>query len=132
MIRSLLPMLALSGCISGFIEGAKTSEPEDTAEVTDDTAAEDTEPERLYCDTLSLDIGGPDSPVVGDVWYVWVDCDGARLLGGIVVRYDPVEGASLDENVLTFLEPGEGMVVVRAGTTELTQDVTVGEAPEGG
>lgn len=130
MGRFLLPVLVLSGCISGFIEGADKGGSDDSAaDAADDSGPEDTEPEQLYCDTLSLDIGGPDEPVVGDVWYVWVDCDGARLLGGIVVRYEPVEAASLDENVLTFLESGEGMVVVRAGTTELTQAVDVGEAP---
>jgi len=99
--------------------------PEEDSAVTD-SDSEDSGDEHL-CDEVSLDLLGPDQPKVGDSWTIWVNCDDSRLLGPLVVRFDPIEFASLDDNVATFLVAGTAELTVRSGTYELSTEVTVTE-----
>ena len=75
-----------------------------TADTTDgvDTADLDTAP----C-TAVLEIYGPDDPVVGDEWLVWMRCDGVTIVGAGVLRFDPPGLATVDVNLATFIESGE-------------------------
>lgn len=97
---------------------------DDSAAADSDSADEDDE---HLCDQVSLDLLGPDEPKVGDSWTIWVNCDDSRLLGPLVVRFDPIEFASVTDNVATFLVAGTAELSVRSGTYDLSTEVTVTE-----
>ena len=70
---------------------------------------------------------GPDEPVVGDQWVLWLSCDGARLVGPIVIHIDPVDFCTVEENVATFVTAGTASITVDSGVYEDTIEVTVSE-----
>lgn len=97
-------------------------EPVDTAPVAEE------EQEYTGCEgPLSLEILGPEAPVVGDEWTVWMWCDDALLTGTMRLRFDPAALATVEDNVATFLEAGEGTMYYQVGAHRLDQAITVGE-----
>ena len=74
-----------------------------------------------------VDYVGPDDPVVGDEWTVWLYCDGALLTGPMVIRFDPLDFATVDENVVTWVMAGEATMRVQTGAEWSELLVTVGE-----
>lgn len=112
-MRPLILLAALAAC------GDK--EPLDTApEVTD---SRDDEPQG--CGVVELDVDGPEAPRVGDVWTVWLRCDGATMLGATVLRFDPPTIATLDDNVATFVEAGDATMTMQVGAYRETLTLTV-------
>jgi hypothetical protein len=99
--------------------------PEEDSAVADSDS--DSGGDEHLCDEVSLDLLGPDAPKVGDSWTIWVNCDDSRLLGPLVIRFDPIEFASLADNVATFQVAGTAELTVRSGTYELSTEVTVTE-----
>ena len=100
----------------------------------EDTASRDTAPQQVEehedssgCQAVTLDILGPEDPVVGDSWTVWLHCDEALLTGVTVLSFAPPEFATVDENVATFLYAGEATMRMQVGAYWQEQDVTVGE-----
>jgi hypothetical protein len=87
------------------------------------------EEEYVPCEEVELDVLGPTEPVVGDVWVVWLDCDGVRLVGYQVLAVDPPEIAVVDENEMTFQYAGEGWLSLSAGRYSDETTFVVGEAP---
>lgn len=104
--------------------GAETEEPQDSDPVTTDTR---TEP--AGCELVEVGFDGPDPPVVGDSWTVWPLCDGDPVFGATVIRVDPATSASLEENVLTWLEPGACTVMAQTGSQRGYLDVEVSANP---
>lgn len=97
-----------------------------------DGALEDTAPvvdydedEPLECESTTLDILGTEVPVVGDEWVIWLDCDGVRLTGPMVIAFDPIDFATIDENLVTFLYAGTAELTVDSGRDDFKQMVTV-------
>ena len=118
----LLPLfLGLTGCIFG---GGKADEEEDDGD--DDGGAEDSgEPEVEPCGEVWIDYMGEDEPHVGDEWTIWLRCDDALLVGPTVIRFDPLDFASVNENVVTWTQAGEGLMRVQTGTevAELSMNI---------
>ena len=106
--------LALAGC-AGSGQETDTDEPVDT---------EDT---YVPCNETTIEYEGPDAPSVGDSWTVYMYCDGALMTGGMILRFEPVEFATLDENVATFQQAGTGLMKVQMGTYREEMEVTVAE-----
>ena len=77
------------------------------------------------CESLTLGHDGPDTPVVGDQWAVFLRCDEATLVGASVLTVDPVEAAEIDENLVIFREPGPCTVRLQVGSRAATLDVVV-------
>lgn len=100
----------------------------ETGFVATDTAPTETTPEppqSTGCDAVEFDYDGPEEPVVGDEWTVWLRCDGALLMGASVISVDPPELATIADNLLTFAQTGTGTVHVQTGAFSASQDVTV-------
>lgn len=68
------------------------------------------------CEETWIDWVGSDQPHVGDEWTVWLYCDGALLTGPTVIRFDPLDFATVDENIVTFTEAGPGWMRVQTGS----------------
>ena len=118
--------IALVGCtVKG--EVIDTAPVEDT----EPEVVEEEEPEYEECVELSYEVLGPEEPVVGDTWIVWARCDGATLIGATVLRFDPSDFASLDENTATFLYAGTGTMKLRVGNQNFEQEVVVAEPDTG-
>jgi hypothetical protein len=49
------------------------------------------------------------------------------LMGPMVLQFTPPETASLEENVATFLQPGDASLHVQVGVFEQDLEVTVAE-----
>ncbi len=98
---------------------------EDTASV--DSADTADEEDDHTCDEVSLDLLGPEEPVVGDTWVIWMNCDESRLIGPMVVHFEPTDFATLEDNVAVFLYAGQAELSVRSGTYDLSTTVTVTE-----
>lgn len=103
-----------------------------TLETDTDTDA-DTDPDTDAdtfdgCDVTEIRYDGPAEPVVGDVWTVWMYCDDALMMGAMVIRFEPTDMASFDENVLTWVKAGTGVLTIQAGSTKAELEVTVAEA----
>jgi hypothetical protein len=77
------------------------------------------------CESLTLGHDGPDSPVVGDQWAVFLRCDEATLVGASVLTVDPVEAAEIDENLVIFREAGPCTVRLQVGSRAASLDVVV-------
>jgi hypothetical protein len=128
-MRSLLVVIPFLWACTGDGKDSQSSGGDDSASVddsstllpTDDTS--DTE-DDLGCDELEITYDGPFQPHVGDQWILQLWCDGA-LMTLTVIRFIPSDFASLDENVATFLMPGEGTIQMQAGTDREYLDVTV-------
>lgn len=88
------------------------------------------EDEPLECEEVTLDILGPEAPVVGDEWVIWLDCDGVRLTGPMVIAFDPVDFATIDENYVTFMYAGTAELHVDSGRKDFDQFVTVDVAED--
>ena len=118
MIRflALSMLLACTGSVDG-----DTADPVDTVEPdsphTTSHPCDDADPE--------IDVNGSSAPQVGDSWTVWLRCDGTLLVGTLVVRFDPNDFASLDDNVVTFLQTGTAEMTVQVGSIVSSMDVTV-------
>lgn len=103
------------------------SAEEDTAvELTGRTPPQRTE---APCTEAELDPLGPSEPVVGDVWTVWLRCDGTTLTGAMVLQITPPTMGTFNDNLLTFVEAGQGVLKAQVGSYVDEQDVVVGEAP---
>ena len=120
MIRflALLMFLACTGPVDG-----DTAEPVDSSEEdsphTTSHPCDDAEPE--------IDVNGSSAPQVGDSWNVWLRCDGTLLIGTLVVRFEPNDFATLDDNVVTFVQAGTAEMTVQVGSIVSSMDVTVSE-----
>lgn len=77
------------------------------------------------CQVVELDVEGPQPPVVGDEWTVWLRCDGATLIGTTVVRFDPPDFGMVDGNVVTFTQAGTATLRVQVGAYREETEVTV-------
>lgn len=128
-----LSMLALlTGCGNRSVDlDWETGNVPEEETGTPDSADSGEEEDEHTCHEVSLDLLGPKEPVVGDTWVIWVDCDDSRLLGPMVVRFDPSDFASVDDNTAVFLYAGQGTLSVRSGVYDLSAEVTVGEADTG-
>lgn len=85
----------------------------------------DTGEEWVPCEETDLFIDGPEAPRVSDTWAVIMRCDGATLVGPMVLRITPVEMATVSENEITWVQPGEGEIRVQVGTYVERKDVVV-------
>ena len=98
----------------------------DDVEDTDEPETKHTDTDEYEgCDETTIDARGPDQPVVGDEWTVWLKCDGALMQGPMVIRFTPADFATLDENVVTFTTAGEASMRVQVGGYREDMDVTV-------
>ena len=102
---------------------------EETAEPVDSSEEDSPQTTSHPCDEADpeIDVNGSSSPQVGDSWTVWLRCDGTLLIGTLVVRFEPNDFASLDDNVVTFLQPGTAEMTVQVGSIASSMDVTVSE-----
>ncbi len=93
-----------------------------------DSEACSEEDEDCEDEDLEIDLIGPESPVVGDEWLVWLRCDGATLTGTLVLRFDPPAFATVQDNQVTFRRVGTAKMRVQVGGYRSTMQVTVGAA----
>ena len=77
------------------------------------------------CDETWIDHIGPDDPMVGDSWTVWLYCDDALLTGPTVIRFDPLDFATVQDNVVTWVRDGEGLMRVQTGAEWAEEIVAV-------
>lgn len=82
-------------------------------------------PESETCDVLEIYQDGEDPPKVGDVWTIFLKCDGTTMLGASVVALDPTSAATNDDNVITWAEAGPATISLQTGRFKTTRDVTV-------
>lgn len=97
----------------------------------DETDTLDTDPGDTEsaepCEELVVDVMGDDPPHVGDTWTVWLRCDGATLTGATVLRFDPPDFATIDDNQAAFLYVGEATMTIQVGRERVTREVEVVE-----
>ena len=79
------------------------------------------------CEEVTLNYDGEDEPVVGDMWTVWLKCDGALLMGPSVLSVEPVEFAQIFDKTVTFAMAGSGDIRLQTGTWSDTITITVTE-----
>ena len=118
-MRAMVGMLGL-GLVLGL---SACGEPEDS----DSDVPVDTGERDEGCGEVTLFIDGPEEPQVGDSWTVLVRCDDATITGPVIVRVEPDDFATLDENTITFTTVGDGVVKGQAGAFRAERDVTVGQ-----
>lgn len=113
-MRALLLALLLTGCTGEDSDSAPPEETGDTFE---------------GCEETEIFVDGRERPQVGDSWTIIMKCveDGAVIQGPAIIRITPRELATVDENVLTFQQIGEGEVRMQVGTYVSRVDVTVVE-----
>ena len=104
---------------------ACTPDEKDTAVL--DSAEEVDYPAVHECAEVVLEFNGNDPPRVGDLWTIWLNCDGRVLMGASRIAVDPVEAATLDENELTWALAGEATIDMQTGQTKGSRTVTVQE-----
>lgn len=68
------------------------------------------------CEVLEVGHEGPDPGHVGDTWTVWPVCDGQAIFGAVVIRIDPTDMATQDNNELTWIRAGEVEIMAQAGS----------------
>lgn len=107
--------------------GNSVEDTADTADTSTDSADSDDSSE-MGCSNWAIDALGPEEPVVGDSWTIWLSCDDARVVGPIVISWDPGDFVELEDNVATFLYAGEATLYVSTGRVDLEKAVTVTEA----
>jgi hypothetical protein len=91
----------------------------------DDVDEDDTGMAIEDCELLEIDHMGPDAPVVGDQWGLWLRCDGATLSGATVIQPTPWDMATVIGNELTFLYAVEGEIKMQSGGYVAYEPVTV-------
>lgn len=81
------------------------------------------------CQETYIFVDGRETPQVGDSWTLLMKCDddGAVIQGPAIIRITPIELATVDENVLTFQQLGNGEIRMQVGTYVARKDVTVVE-----
>lgn len=79
------------------------------------------------CEETWIDYIGEDEPMVGDSWTVWLYCDDALLTGPTVIRFDPLDFATVQDNVVTWVRDGKGIMRVQTGAEWAELTVVVGE-----
>lgn len=120
-MRRLLPPLLL------LFAGCTRSCDEVPVETGDSTpVVEDTEEEQEECVDVYMKIQGPEAPVVGDQWTVWLWCDDKLLVGACVLLFDPPDFADTAENVATFTTEGTAEMKMQCGSYRDVMEVTVG------
>lgn len=77
------------------------------------------------CEEVEVDFDGEDPPHVGTTWTLFPRCDGALVLGAVVIRVEPLESATLDENLITFEQAGICEISVQVGSEIGTLEVEV-------
>lgn len=97
---------------------------------TEETGEEDTTPQEdtdvpKGCEEVSLDIRGPDEPIVGDEWTILMRCDDAVLTGPMVIRFTPPDFANLDANTVLFTTAGSASMRVQLGAYRVDREITV-------
>lgn len=102
---------------------ACTPEVDDTADTA--PAESDEIPEIHECGEVELLFDGNDPPHVGDLWTIWLTCDGTVLMGASRIGITPVEAASANENELTWALAGEATIDMQTGQTKGSRTVTV-------
>ncbi len=113
-------------CIAAWAcGGADTGGETATTKDSGGLPAPDAPAEDEGCESLTLGHDGPDTPVVGDQWAVFLRCDEATLVGASVLTVDPVDAAEIDENVVIFREPGPCTVRLQVGSRAASLDVMV-------
>jgi len=124
---TLICVLALGACT---IPGVNDKDdPEETADGGGGAGDGGGEDEYTWepCEETWVHYVGPDSPMVGDEWTIWLKCDGAILTGPTVIRFEPDLGFALvEDNVITWNKSGETLLYVQTGTERAELDVTVG------
>lgn len=101
----------------------------DTAgpEPSGDTDPDDTEP----CTDPYMKVNGPEEPVPGDSWTVFLWCDRTLLTGPYVLRFEPPDFAMVDANVATFIAPGTATMTLHVGSYQDSMEVVVQAADTG-
>lgn len=110
-----------AACLLALLTACAGDDPVDTA------PEEQVQDEPEPCAEVELDVEGPQPPVVGDEWTVWLRCDGSTLIGTTVVRFDPADFGTVDANVVTFLRAGTATLRVQVGAYREETEVTVTE-----
>lgn len=132
MVRFRIVIFALVGSLMGcgpkvVVGDWETGNLPEEETGSGDSADSADEDDEHSCDQVELDLLGPEAPIVGDTWTIWVDCDGTRLLGPMVVRFEPSDFALVDDNVAVFQYAGKATLNVRSGVYALDTEVTVTE-----
>lgn len=109
--------LYLAGC-----NGAPIEEYEPISDT--DSVAEEAEE---GCELVEIQVDGPEDPIVGDEWTVWLRCDGALMTGGMILRFEPPDFAMLNENTATFVTPGTATMKAQMGAFREEMEVTVSD-----
>jgi hypothetical protein len=124
MLRTLALslLLACTGAESDSASDIDTAPDED-----DGYTGFQCDEEDLEIDPLGLKGSSTSSPVVGDEWIVWLRCDGVTLTGPMIIQFDPLDFATLDENVVTFIMAGDAEMRVQVGGYQASMDLTVTE-----
>ena len=112
----------------GLTESYTLHEP-DLEDPDEDTGFDDDLPDDddEGCEDVYITWSGPDDPIVGDNWTVFLHCDNALLLGGYIVRLDPYDMASIKGNEIEFTSEGIADLSIQSGVWVATTTVTVGE-----
>lgn len=98
----------------------------DDVDTGDSAPAEDSAPtESATCEELEIDQDGEDPPKVGDVWTIFLKCDGTTMLGASVIALDPTTAATKVDNVLTWAEAGPATISLQTGRFKTTREVNV-------
>lgn len=100
--------------------------PEPAADSAQETVP-DAAPAPDTCDALELRVDGPDPPAVGESWTLWLWCEDALMTGAQRVTLDPLDFATVDTNVVTFLYAGTGTVTLQVGRERQSREVQVEE-----
>lgn len=100
-------------------------EPDDVDTGDSAPAEESGAPESQTCEVPEIDQDGEDPPKVGDVWTIFLKCDGTTMLGSSVIALEPATAATHNDNVLTWAEVGPATISLQTGRFKATRDVTV-------
>ena len=120
-MRWLATITLFSGCLGFLRDSDDTGDSDPVDDVENDPY------EWEPCNTVHIDYIGPDEPVVGDSWTVWLYCDDALLMGPQLLRFDPTNFAMIgDDNSCTFNRVGTGTLRMQVGAEWAEMDVTVG------
>ncbi|NOY25135.1 MAG: hypothetical protein GXP62_04600 [Oligoflexia bacterium] len=123
-LMTVLLMVLLTACTIPGLDG--TASTEGTSQTDADAGGTTGTVDFQGCDENRIDYIGPDEPVVGDEWIVWLYCDEALLNGPMVLRFDPLDFASVADNVATWRLEGTGTMFVQTGSQRAEMEVTVG------
>lgn len=108
--------------------GNSVEDSGDTGDTSAATDSSDSDSSEMGCSGWEIDALGPEEPVIGDSWTIWLSCDGARVVGPIVISWDPEGFVSMEDNVATFTQSGDATLYVSTGRVDLEKAVHVNEA----